>query len=611
LWAPRLVGRFLRLLGRGLGALARGTGRAVWILLWPIRVPAWLMLNGFLWPVLVRPLLRGVRWLLRAVRWLILTLVWLLRKAVTGLLNGFMRLAHAALFPVFDALYGRLQSAYVPLLDRALERRGTVLATTFVLFFASMALVPRVGLELIPQFTQGEFTFETQLPDGTPLQVNDAIMANIERDLEQDPRIETFFVDVGGVDRLGANKNAKKQNLTQINVILRDRSDQQAENDVVEAIRRRLEAVPDLEFDFRRPSYFSFRTPIEVELYGYNLQHLAEASAILTRRLATVPGLRDVNASLEEGSPEVQIAFNRERVAAMNLDINEISRNLRNKIRGDAATHLKERDRQIDIRVRTAHADEIDIRQVGNLVVSQAEGVPVMLSSVADVSLERGPSQIEHLDQQRAALIRADLAGRDLGSVSQDIEAVLRNTPLPGNVVAGLAGQNDELRASFKSLILAVLLAVFMVYIVMASQFESLLHPFVILGTVPLALIGVILALVVTNTPISVVVFLGVIMLAGIVVNNSIVLIDFVNQLRAQGRSKHDALREAARIRLRPILMTTLTTVLALLPMALGLGEGAEIRTPMAIAVIGGLTLSTLLTLVVIPVLYSVVDRTA
>jgi HAE1 family hydrophobic/amphiphilic exporter-1 len=603
-WGPRLVGRFLR-------AVVRGTGRGIWLLLWPVRVPLWLMLSGFLWPFVVRPLLLGLRWVARGVKWLALTLAWLVRQAAAGVVSGFMRLSHATVFPVFDSVYLRIQAAYAPLLDWALSRRGTVLASTFVLFAGSVALVPRVGLELIPQFTQGEFTFETELPDGTPLLVNDAIMANIERDLAADPRIETFFVDVGGVDRLGANKNAKKQNLTQINVILRDRADQQAEREVVESIRRRLESVPDLEFDFRRPSYFSFRTPIEVELYGYNLQHLAEASEILSHRLATVPGLRDVHASLEEGSPEVQIAFNRERVAAMNLDIHEISRNLRNKIRGDAATHLKERDRQIDIRVRTAHADEIDIRQVGNLVVSQAEGVPVMLSSVADVRLERGPSQIEHLDQQRAAVIRADLAGRDLGGVSQDIEEVLRNTPLPGNVVAGLAGQNDELRSSFKSLVLAVLLAVFMVYIVMASQFESLLHPFVILGTVPLALIGVILALLVTHTPISVVVFLGVIMLAGIVVNNSIVLIDFVNQLRAQGRSKHDALREAAQVRLRPILMTTLTTVLALLPMAIGLGEGAEIRTPMAIAVIGGLVLSTLLTLVVIPVFYSVVDRTA
>ncbi len=234
-----------------------------------------------------------------------------------------------------------------------------------------------------------------------------------------------------------------------------------------------------------------------------------------------------------------------------------------------------------------------------------------MLSSIADIAVARGPSQIEHLDQQRAALIYADLAGRDLGSVSRDIEAVLASTPLPGSTTAALAGQNDELQRSFRSLILAVLLAVFMVYIVMASQFESLLHPLVILGTVPLALIGVVLALAATGTSVSVVVFLGAIMLAGIVVNNSIVLVDYINRLRHHGMAKIDAVRKAAQVRLRPILMTTLTTVLGLLPMALGLGEGAEIRAPMAIAVIGGLVVSTLLTLVVIPVFYSVVDRRA
>jgi len=261
--------------------------------------------------------------------------------------------------------------------------------------------------------------------------------------------------------------------------------------------------------------------------------------------------------------------------------------------------------------VRTARADRIDIAQVGNLVVAQSAGMPVMLSSVADVRVEPGPGQIERLDQQRATLIRADLIGRDLGSVSRDIEQVLASTSLPASVTAGLGGQNDELQHSFRSLILAVLLAVFMVYIVMASQFESLLHPLVVLGTVPLGMVGVILALLVTHTSISVVVFLGAIMLAGIVVNNAIILVDYVNTLRARGYAKLDAIREAAAVRLRPILMTTLTTVLGLLPMALGLGEGAEIRAPMAIAVIGGLTLSTLLTLVVIPVFYATVDRSA
>ena len=586
----RVFGRTLRLLGR--------IGRT---LFWPI----WLVLEGFLW-LLLHPVLRFLR---RAGSILVLVLMFLQRRVVAGLAGALMAVSRRSVFPAFDAVYGRIERGYPRWLAWSLAHRARVLAGTAVLAVVTAALVPLLGMELIPSFTQGEFTFEAQLPDGTPLEVTDATVANIERDLVRDKRLGQVFVDVGGTDRLGADTNAKKPSLAEINVTMRERADSRTEARVVEELRAALEAVPELDYEFRRPSYFSFRTPIEIEVYGFDLEQLAEATELLSRRLQDVPGLRDVRASLQPGSPEVQIAFNRARVAAMALDIDEISRTLRNKIRGDAATRLKERDRQIDILVRTERADHIDIAQVGNLVVSQADGIPVMLSSVADIAVKRGPSQIEHLDQQRSALIYADLAGRDLGSVSRDIEAVLLSTPLPNTVTAGLAGQNDELRRSFRSLVLAVLLAVFMVYIVMACEFESLLHPFVILGTVPLGLIGVVLALVLTSTALSVMVFLGVIILAGIVVNNAIVLIDYVNQLRASGMPKLQALQTAGEVRLRPILMTTLTTVLGLLPMALGLGEGAEIRTPLAITVIGGLTVSTMLTLVVIPVVYAMADR--
>jgi HAE1 family hydrophobic/amphiphilic exporter-1 len=234
-----------------------------------------------------------------------------------------------------------------------------------------------------------------------------------------------------------------------------------------------------------------------------------------------------------------------------------------------------------------------------------------MLSAVADIAVERGPSQIEHLDQQRAALVSADLSGRDLGSVARDIEARLAGLHLPPGVTAVLAGQNDELQRSFRSLLLAMLLAVFMIYIVMACQFESLLHPFVILFTIPLALVGAVLALLITNSPVSVVVFIGLILLVGLVVKNAIILIDKVNQLREEGVPKRDAQVEGARSRLRPIVMTTTCTLFGFLPLALAFGEGAEVRSPMAITVIGGLLVSTLLTLVVIPVVYDLLDRRA
>jgi HAE1 family hydrophobic/amphiphilic exporter-1 len=223
--------------------------------------------------------------------------------------------------------------------------------------------------------------------------------------------------------------------------------------------------------------------------------------------------------------------------------------------------------------------------------------------------VDTGPSEIRRVDQERVALVTANLRYGDLGGAAQEIDRMVGQVPKPDGVGVRLAGQNEEMAVSFRSLQLALLLAIFLVYLVMAAQFESFLHPFVILMTIPLAVIGAVLALAATGATISVVVLLGAILLAGIVVNNAIVLIDFVNQLRAQGMSKIEALVEGGRLRLRPILMTTVTTVLGLIPLALGIGEGAEIRAPMAVTVIGGLTVSTLLTLVVIPVVYASLDR--
>jgi len=226
---------------------------------------------------------------------------------------------------------------------------------------------------------------------------------------------------------------------------------------------------------------------------------------------------------------------------------------------------------------------------------------------VADLEIREGPAEIRHLDGQRAAVVEASSRDVDLVTVTRRIEQRLESVPLPRGFSATVAGQNEELEVARRSMMLALLLAIFLVYVVMASQFESVLAPFVIIFTIPLATVGVALALYATDTPMSVVVFIGLIMLAGIVVNNAIVLVDYITQLQRRGRPRRDAIVEACTVRLRPVLITTLTTVLGLVPMAIGLGEGAEVRTPMAITVIAGLSSSTLLTLVVIPVVYDVV----
>jgi HAE1 family hydrophobic/amphiphilic exporter-1 len=231
------------------------------------------------------------------------------------------------------------------------------------------------------------------------------------------------------------------------------------------------------------------------------------------------------------------------------------------------------------------------------------------LSSVAEVLQLEGPAEIRRADGERTALITANLVGRDLGSASAEISGILESTTFPSGFDYRIGGQRQEMETSFQSLQLAIGLAVFMVYLVMASQFESLLHPLVILFSVPLSAIGVLGTLYLFNVTVSIVVLIGVVMLAGIVVNNAIILIDYTNRLRREGMKKLDALRKAGQVRLRPIMMTTSTTVLGLLPMAIGIGEGSELRSPMAITVIGGLITSTALTLLIIPVVYSLLDR--
>jgi len=246
---------------------------------------------------------------------------------------------------------------------------------------------------------------------------------------------------------------------------------------------------------------------------------------------------------------------------------------------------------------------------VRSLIVNPGSAFPVPLSAVADVQLSVGPAEVRRLGQERVAVVSANLAHGDLGTAIATLQNIVDDVALPVGTTAFLSGQSEDMSDSFRSLQFVLLLAIFLVYLVMASQFESLVHPFVILLTIPLAVIGAVWALWLTGTTVNVVAYIGLIMLAGIVVNQSIVLIDAVNQARERGLAKREAIIEAGKLRLRPILITKLTTILGLLPMALGLGEGAEVRAPMAITVIGGVLLTTFLTLLVIPVVYSVLDR--
>lgn len=353
----------------------------------------------------------------------------------------------------------------------------------------------------------------------------------------------------------------------------------------------------------------TFASPLQIEISGYDMEGLSNVSRLIVAAMSTSDRFADIKTTVERGNPEIQIVFDQERAAALGLTVRDIADRVVANVRGELATRYTWRDKKIDVLVRSVDTRQSSIQEIRNLIINPASERPVTLDSVADVSVSQGPAEIRRVSQERVAIITANIAYGDLGAAALEAGRIVGQVPMPNGITAMVSGQSEEMQESFQSMQFALALAVFLVYIVMASQFESLIHPLVILFTIPLALVGAVLALFVTGTTVNIVAFIGVIMLAGIVVNNAIVLVDLINQLRMQGKDCTDAILEAGAARLRPILMTSLTTALGLLPMALGFGEGSEVRTPMAITVIGGLLVSTLLTLVVIPVVYSLMDR--
>ncbi len=534
-------------------------------------------------------------------------------KAIKYLGLGVALAIHGVLYiPVkgFNLVFGAVTRSYPVMLEKVLAQPLPTLAITLLLLAGSFLLFGQLGRELVPELIQGQFYVNTELPPGTHLGVTSRRLTRVEDFARELDGVVTVYAVAGTSNEQGGMSGEMRENIGQLTLTLAPPISQLKEDALMEAIRPELERDGDMKFRFGRPSYFSFKTPIEVEIRGYNLKLLKRLAEDVVGRMRGIEGLADVKSSTEGGNPELQIRFNRERLASLGYNVNDAASLIRAKVLGEVATDITRDDRTIDIRLRSQEKYRDSILDLENLSISETGTTAIPLSTVADVIETEGPAEIRRADGERVALISANLVGRDLGSVSEEIEQALGAMTFPAGFDWRLGGQRQEMETSFDSMRFAILLAVFMVYLVMASQFESLLHPFVILFSVPFSLVGVMITLFVLQITVSVVVLIGVIMLAGIVVNNAIILVDYTNRLRRAGASKLEALRKAGRVRLRPILMTTSTTVLGLFPMALGLGEGSELRSPMAWTVIGGLVVSTALTLLIIPVVYSLLDRT-
>jgi len=392
------------------------------------------------------------------------------------------------------------------------------------------------------------------------------------------------------------------------------RKRRRSSQEIVESLRPLLTSFPGAKVRFSTEDplsglLFGGGKPLTIEVWGYDLDLGRGLARKMAEIIEGIEGVRDVEISRKEGKPELQIVVDRKKAPRLGLNVSAIGNTVRTLVSGKEATQYRERGREYDISVRLREEDRSQIEDLNKIFVSSPSGKQIRLSNVANIREEIGPVKIERRDQQRIIKVEGNIYGRDLGSIAREAKGKIEGLTIPAGFFIKFSGEREEQEKSFRDLLFALILGVILVYMVMASQFESLRDPFIILFSVPFALIGVIWALLVTNQIFTVNVFIGLVMLVGIVVNNAIVLISYINILRGRGYSVKEAVTLGGRTRLKPVLMTTITTVFGLLPLALFRGEGSEFWRPLGITIIGGLLVSTLVTLVFIPTLYSVFEE--
>jgi HAE1 family hydrophobic/amphiphilic exporter-1 len=528
---------------------------------------------------------------------------------LVGLVIGALGHLLGLLARPFTAAYEALEARYPALLRVALRRRAVVLLGSLGICVISVGLADEHGRTLMPELPSGEFFVQVTLPQGASLERTTALVRTMGEAIADDEAVASQFARVGSITQAGsASGTVTGVHLAQLDIRLQPGSTA-SQTAIEERLLAAIEAAnPEREATLRlgRPSLVSFGPPIQIQVFAEDQQRaIAHAKALLPE-LEAVPRLREVVPDDLRGRPEVRIRFDRERLGRLGIGVDQAALAVQRAIQGEIATQLHAPDRQLDVRVQLPRVDRSKVEDVRRIQVGVANGIPVRLDAVADVESGTGAAEMRRIDGRRGLRIQARVDGVDLGGIADDVQSVLdEKAERDREVEALIAGQADEMQVSLRSLAFTAAMSVFLVYVVMASTFESLLHPFLIMFTVPMALAGVALGIWLVHLPISAMVGIGVIELGGIVVNNAIVLVAAVNDRRGEGMSVDDALVEAGGLRLRPILMTTITTLLGLLPMAMGLGEGAALRQPLAVSVMGGLGLSTLLTLVVIPCVYS------
>jgi len=537
----------------------------------------------------------------------------------------------------------KIMDVYSKLLSSCLAHKLLTTIVVLSLFAFSLFFLLTTDREFMPKIDQGEFIIKVNMPMGAALQATDSVTKKIEELLREIPEVMDITATVGSssenvLEMLGSHqaqlvvklwrgklpkttKDSSKsktrkarsgaelfQQLKSWKWKTKARSSAEVIQDLKLLLRdEKMTAMAEIEYILEESaikSTLEVAAPVVLEIKGPRLDVLKKISEEVAQEIESIPGIYGVRSSLALPSPETKVQVDKDRAAAYNLSVTDIARTALIAIRGYVSTKFKEEGREIDVTVRLRPEDRADVSRLRALTVHSDKDIEVPLAEVATLTTGKGPSEIKRLDQERAVLVTANIFKRSLNETIKDVNEKLKKYQNISDYSVILSGETQKISESFKSLRFALILAVLLVYMIMAAQFESLWQPFIIMFTVPFSLIGVALALLVTHTSLNAIVLMGVIMLGGIVVNNAIVLIDYINTVRREGIEIEEAVRRAGMTRLRPILMTTLTTVLGLLPLALGFGEGVELSAPLAITVIGGLSSATFLTLVVIPYCY-------
>jgi len=527
--------------------------------------------------------------------------------------GGFLR----RVFRASEKSFNRVDEIYTRMLQWALGHRRLVVLGSIGLLVAVVPMAGCVGFEFMPPTDEGEVRVYVEMAPGSRLEAMDEAFREVENRVHQVlgdniTNVQTSFGSGSWWRSTGYTGGSLRIKLVDLDQ--RDISSEQA----AEMLRQNLSDIPGLIVRTRASGGLFFMRAFQsqgesvgIDIRGFDRQEAMRIAEQVQKKIEGHPGITDSRISRGRGRPEVTLEIDRHKAGEVGLSVVDIAENVKTAFGGEVATRYRDAGDEYDVRVRFRESDRLNLEDLRSLWLVTPTGERVPASNFVTLVSRTGPMNIERVNQERSLTVAANLApGAPLGNVVGDIRQTLREITLPRGFSFVYGGEYEDQQESFQQLGLALVLAVLLVYMVMASQFESLIHPLIIMFSIPFALIGVILTLLLTGTTLNIQALMGVIMLAGIVVNNAIVLIDYVNMLRRKYSTPlREAVAEGGRRRLRPILMTTLTTCLALIPMAIGLGEGSEMQAPMARVVIGGLIVSTLITLVLIPTVYIIIEE--